>query len=205
MQYKYIPNSYNNNLIDKKFRCYEQFLNCQIIYKMEFEKILSKYLNINGVENYINSQNVIIPKVKDVDYNFYHRYSKLGSDYLFVRNNYHVENLDDNEINCLLFDKNLGVEFFNKTLYKVIFENGDSTFYGIACDENRANSKSIVFEFAYNQIECTTLKQQNQISEIIEECFKMLQDNINKLLKINSSYLVYNSIPNLFNDLGAED
>lgn len=196
--FKYVPDTYNYKLIKEKFIDEQQFLQCQVTYKKQFESFLCKYINFNQIEKYIQSMNFDIPRVKDEDYNFYHKFSNIGSNYIYLRNNYHVENLDNDEIQELLQGEKLNDDYFGKTLKKVLFEKGNSTFMGTPMDETNVQSQSIIFEFAFNQKECTSVEQLKKIKEVSKECFKMIGTCINEKFDISVSYLIYNAIPDIF-------
>ena len=87
---------------------------------------------------------------------------------------------------------------FGKTLKKVLFEKGNSTFMGTPMDETSVLSQSIIFEFAFNQKECTSVEQLKKIKEVSKECFKMIGTCINEKFDISVSYLIYNAIPDIF-------
>lgn len=198
MEYNYIPDTYNYELVKEKFGDNNQFLQCQILYKKHFESFLYKHINFNQIEEYIHSMDFDIPRIKDEDYNFYHKFSNIGSNYIYVRNNYHVENLTNEEIQKLLQSSNLNDKYFYNTFEKVLFEKGTSTFMGVPMNETSVNSKSIVFEFAFNQNDCTTVEQLNKIKKVSKECFKIIDLCMKERLNIRGSYLIYNAIPDLF-------
>ena len=98
MEYIYIPDSYNNNLMKEKFKNEEEFLNTQVLYRQKFESILEQYIDFNLIDRVIKNKNINIPTIEDTKYNFYHKYSTLNSKYIFLRNNFDVENLTKEEI-----------------------------------------------------------------------------------------------------------
>lgn len=197
MNYSFIPDTFNYNLASTKFSNLEAFIQCQINYKMKFEQFISRYINFEQVQNYINSQNVSIPKMCDEDYNFYHKYSNVGSSYIYIRNNYHVENLSEVEIQKLI-NNDVNDDFFRDTFRKVIFEKGEKIFFGVPLDENLVKSQSIIFEFAYNQLKCETVEQFNNIVKIINESFRILEKSLFEHLNLQSSLIIYNGIPDIF-------
>lgn len=199
MEYIYIPDSYNNSMIESKFKDREEFLSLQVLYRKYLESLLSSFVDFQKIDLYIQQKQVVIPRVKDEKYNFYHKYSNLGSEYLFLRNNFHVENLSPEEIVLLKHPSTANnVDFIRQTLSRVIFEEGDFTFFGPPTNSTEVKSKSIVFEFAYNQTECVDLKQLKAIEEITKEVFAQLTEYMKKFFNLPVSFLVYKSIPDLY-------
>lgn len=198
MKYIYIPDSYNFSLVKEKSLTDDLFLELQIQYRMGLEKIIGGYVNLEQIDHQIEQEQIDIPQVEDTDYNFYHQYSTLKSKYIFLRNNFHVENLSNQEIKEVLDHQNNTIEFYNKTLDKVIFESGKETFFGPPMDETAVNSKSIVFEFAYDQKKCKTLDQLNKIEATINKSFDYISNTVGKNINIPLSFLIYRAIPDLY-------
>lgn len=200
MKYTYIPDTYNvkkifdNNLDDV-------FVDIQVAYRKIFESLLSKVINFKEIDKYIEESKIDIPVVDDFDYNFYHKYSTLGSKYVFLRNNIHIENLSDIELSELRVSENLDFDFLKRTISKVIFEDGDLSFFGPPMDETKVSSKSMVFEFAFDQKKCKSIEQLDLIENAIQKINTYIKKNIEENLKIPVSFIVYRAIPDLyFND-----
>ena len=198
MGYRFYPLSFDMQLVQEKFANESDFLKCMALYKQGFERFLSRFIPFEQIDSFIEKQGVFIPKVDDLESNFYHKFSTLGSDYIYLRNNFHVENLDIDDIMDLFTRESIPVSFYERTFKKVVFEKGDVSFFGIPCDETKALSQSLVFEFAFKQTECQTLEQLNSIRKIRDQVFQVLEDANQKELKIATSYLTYNMIPNIF-------
>ncbi len=198
MNYNYIPNSYNNLLVQDKFNNNNSFVNMQLLYRKGLENLIKKFIDFEKIDKYISDSNFTIPMVKDKDYNFYHKYSTLNSNYIYLRNNFHVENLTDDEIKILKENEILDVEFYNKTLERVIYEDGDFVFFGTPIDENLVKSKSIVFEFAYDQKKCTSLEQLKEIKQIIDYSFEYIGLRIKENMAIPISFIKYNAIVDIY-------
>ena len=49
-------------------------------------------------------------------------------------------------------------------------------------------------------MECQTLEQLNSIRKVRDQVFQLLEDANQKELKIATSYLTYNMIPNIFKE-----
>lgn len=199
MKYTYIPNSYNPKTIESKFKNEEDFVAVQVLYRHGLEELIKKFIDFKQLDEYILLKKVIVPKVEDKEYNFYHKYSSLESDYIFLRNNFHVENLSEEEIRMLREgDINGNVDFFASTLANVLFEDGTNTFFGPPSDSTEVNSQSVVFEFAYDQTVCTDLGQLRDIEQIGKEVFKQIEEYMKKFFNLPTSFLVYKSIPDLY-------
>lgn len=198
MKYIYIPNSFNKDHIESKFNSEEEFLECQIKYRKLFEEKLCEYIDFQKLDQLIKEQNIEVPMVEDNEYNFYHKYSYIGSKYIFIRNNYHVENLSNEEIRAILELDKWDNTTFNDTIRKCLYEEGTETFFGVAMDELLVKSDSLVFEFSYDQKKCTNMEQLNKIKLIIDTCFNMIKSSIENIVNSKCSFIVYNAIPDLF-------
>ena len=194
MKYKYIPDSYDYSIIEKKYS-EEDFLELQNKYRNYLEKLIKSFVNFKDVDNKIK-QVMVVPKKEDNEYNFYHKFSSLGSDYIYLRNNYHIEKLSDEEIDLLKNDK-MDYEFLRRTFNRVINEEGDKIFYGSPMLKNLVDAKGLVFEFSYDQsqlIEVNELKTIEKITKIID---KYLKDSLKKL-NIPISMVTYNGLVDLY-------
>lgn len=199
MKYIYVPDSYNSSMIETKFQNEEEFLSMQVLYRKYFESLLRRFIDFKQIDEYIQKKQVVIPKVRDGEYNFYHKYSNLESDYVFLRNNFHVENLSSEELEFLKKSSTANdVDFLRQTFSRVIFEEGDATFFGTPSSSTEVKSKSVVFEFAYDQTECVDLKQLKAIEEIMREVFTQIEEYMKKCFNLPVSFLVYKSIPDLY-------
>ena len=190
MKYKYVPDTYDYSIIDKRFED-EEFVELQNKYREFIEKLLKHYIDFKDIDNKIG-QVMKVPKKEDLEYNFYHKFSSLNSDYIYLRNNYHIENLNDDEIEVLKNNK-IDYEFLNKTINRVINEEGDMTFYGSPVPKYLVDTKGLVFEFAYDQLQLLEVKELQNIEKIISVIDKYLKDNL-KALNIPISMITYNGI-----------
>ena len=155
MNYKFIPDSIKiDNSIPLNYSL-DEFLELQIFYKQSFEKILTDIVDFAYFDNWVKNNINDLPIVNDKEANFYRKFSTLNSDYIYLRNNIHIEKLDFKELNELR--SNVNKDFLLRTYKKVLFEGGNYTFFGSATDMNLVASKSLVFEFAFDAKECATL------------------------------------------------
>ena len=195
MKYIYVPNSYDYTIIEEKYNN-DEFVDLQVKYRNYLENFLNNFIDFKKVDQKINEV-INIPKNEDAEYNFYHKFSTLGSDYIYLRNNYHIENLSDDEVNVIKNNK-IDFEFLNKTISKVIFEKGDKSFFGTPILDNLCNSKGLVFEFSYNQLKLKEVKEFKMIDQIIEELTNFLKKNLGEKLNIPVSVISYNGIKDLY-------
>lgn len=199
MKYKYISDIYNYEEIKNIDE--DLFLKLQIKYKQSMESILKKIFDFSEIDDILNELEFRVPIPQDEEYNFYRKFSILGSKYVYLRNNIHIERLSREEvleiIKSLNNDEYLNVDFINKTFKRVLFENSNSTFYGIPEYSSLVESKSLVFEFAYDQVGCKEIKQINDINQKFKEMFEMLKRTFSKK-NIPISLIIYNSIPDLY-------
>lgn len=205
-EYKFYPNSYNYTLIKDKGIDLEHFLKLQIKYRNDFEKLLMGIFDFKKIDDYIDSFGKQIPTVNDLEYNFYHKFSLLGSKYIYFRNNIHIENLSLNEIEIInasiINDVDLDSKFLLETYSKVLYEDGDIVMFGIPLEKNEVFSKSLVFEFTYNQKEFSTVEQYNFVNEIVNVLLKSLRNSIKGVINTDISIISYNAIPDIYlNDL----
>ena len=196
MDYDYIPDTFDDISIIKKFGSKQNFLEAQIKYKRAFESFLLPYLNVTRIREVLATADVEIPQIEDSVSNFYRCYSALETPYIYVRNNYHVENLSSEELQVL--ESEPSREFFESTYPKVLFEKGDMVFYGTPLVENEVPAHSITFEFAYDQVRCQSIDQLKKIEEIIKECQKIISSNMQEKAKIPASFVTYDGIPKQF-------
>lgn len=198
MKYIYSPDSYDETLIESKFENYNEFLNLQLKYRSGFEKVLKNLVNFKSIDDNISHQSFTIPKISDSDYNFYHKFSTLNSDYIFLRNNFHIEKLSPEDISLLKNEKVIDTKFLNRTLYTVVFEEGKQCCYGIPQGENFVDSKSIVFEFSYDQKKCSSVEQLNLIKHFENSISDYISNCLNGKINIPISIISYNAITDIY-------
>lgn len=196
MYYKYIPDSFDYNLINSRFSN-DEFLSLQIKYRTIIEKILIDYIDFEDIDKRINN-NVVLPKIEDLDYNFYHKFSSLNSNYLYLRNNFHIEKLSSEEVEILKNGK-VDKNFIVSTLSKVLFEDGDESCFGSPRLENIVNCKGLIFEFAYDSMKINSLSDLIKIDKMIEEIKVYLKSIIEKIFRLPASLVINKSLSNIYN------
>ena len=197
MKYIYMPDTYNEEMISSKFSDEMDFLNAQKRYRSEFEKILKSIINFKGLDDYIRESNIDIPILSDKEYNFYHT-GTLESNYIYFRNNVHVEKLDPADIEKIKSNEELDSSFFSRTLETVFYDGKYSTFFGAPMPENSVNCRSLVFEFSYDKKLVKELDQLFKIEEVIKKISKLLSEQVKDKLKLDVSFIVYDGIPDYF-------
>lgn len=202
MKYTYIPNSYNPELVDSLFS-EDEFVELQKKYRQVLEQIIRKVVDFKQIDKKIKKV-LQVPIIEDTDTNFYHKFSSLQSDYIFLRNNIHIENLSSEELQQLKTAE-IGDDFIFKTLSKVIFEEGDEAFYGVPVLKNAANCKGLVFEFAYDQMQLLEVKELQIIRSMINEITAYLKKVLQTSFPYPVSVITYNGIPNLFEQEQKEE
>ena len=101
MNYKFIPDSIKiDDSIPLNYSL-DEFLELQISYKQSFEKILTDIVDFAYFDNWVKNNINDLPIVNDKEANFYRKFSTLNSDYIYLRNNIHIEKLDFKELNEL--------------------------------------------------------------------------------------------------------
>ena len=195
----YIPDSYDYKKLEEMGISSEEFLNLQVKYREGFETYLKDLIDFNEINSYILTKGEL-PKVDDEDRNFYHKYSTLGSNYIFLRSNVHIERLTPEEINILKL--NPTSEFYQKTYDRVLFETTEEVniMIGSAIPEHIVKGRSIIIEFSHD------MKKENSEQMIkADEISKYLKDLLEKYgeaRNIPISFLEYKAIPDSF--LGGE-
>lgn len=204
MIYKYIPNTYDKNKILEKSLTKIEFLKYQTIYRKSFETLINQIIDFEKLDEYIENIGLNIPMIYDKEYNFYHKYSTLKSKYIYMRNNIHVENLNNEELkniqNCINENKILSKEFIYNTYKKVLFEKNKETFIGEPNLKNKINSQSLIFEFCYNTKKCISAKQILNIERTYEKVFLIIEEKIKNQLNIPVSMFIYDFITDLYID-----
>lgn len=193
MEYVYNPDSYDYGILFKKDISQDEFVKLQVKYKESLEKVLMSVLNFKSIDPAMIKNGLNIPVLEIPDNNFYQKFSTLGSKYLFLRNNIHIERLTDEEIEeifeSLFNDEDLSKEFIMNTLDKVISEDGDTTMYGTPLLENEISSKSLVFEFAYDDKKCS-LEDGKKIAKYLQVLFKQIKDILENKLNMRVEFII---------------
>ena len=190
---QYIPDTYRENKeIDD-----DLFLKLQFKYRHGISLFLSQFVEFNSIDSSFD-KSITIPVIDDSSYNFYHKNSYLGSKYLILRNNIHIERLTPDELKQLIDNDFLDLTFYADTYQKVMFEDGDSISYGLyPNDINTKKSKALIFEFAFDQSRCESMNQIRYINALTEELFAFIKERMDKN-NIETDFLVYQCLPEIF-------
>lgn len=182
MKIEYLPDTYDKKKIKENKWTEEEFLSLQEKYRTDFIADLLSKIDTTKIKETLGKNLFPIPIIEDQQYNFYHK-NAIINQYIYLRNNVHIERLTKEELeeiyNAILMDKNLSEEFIKKTTEKVLYEEGDYTYYGIPSKQTQAPSKSIVIEFAYDQLKCDSIKQ----IVYIKDCYKEIKEALNETSK----------------------
>ena len=196
MKYRYIP-SVNEVAIKERFN-EEEYIWLQCTYRREVEKLLIRIIDFKKLDKKILAE-LDLPVMEDREYNFYHKYSALGSSYIYLRNNFHIEKLTNAEIGQL---KRGDVDraFLMSTIPRVMYEEGDYTFFGTPMDDTLVKSKSFVFEFAYDYIKLEKIADVKKARETEKKLSAFIKDKVERKLHFPISFLEYHAIPDYYKD-----
>ena len=175
---KYLPDTINMDKVCEKYGNEKNYNILQITYKNFLEIFISSLIDFKAIDKIIKDSNLVFKKIGDESYNIYHRESKLNSDYLFIRNNIHIENLSDEQIEALI-DNNIYETFITDTINDVLKEDKDFLSYD-SDPNNMVFTKGIIFEFAYDGSELNDTERQEReivIKQIFDIISKSLEDS----------------------------
>ena len=197
MNYKYVPNTIDEKEIEKRGLTYDHFLELQIKYKKCFEKMLTDYVSFEELDKIIEELPFTIPVIEDNEYNFYHKFSNLNSKYIYMRNNIHIERLNDEEIKELenMAGEEVREDYMRATYERVMFEDGTAACFGTPLPQNMVDAKSIVFEFSYDEYECDILEGP-VILKNFDRAFENLSETLKAKFDVKLSKLISNGFDN---------
>ena len=199
----YLPNSYNIKKIKETFENMDSFTKYQRKYQRLMGYLLRNLIDIELIDKYMDG----IPKCKDSEYNFYHNKEVLNSDYLFLRNNIHVENLNESELKLLneISEKDDYIPFLNQTMFRVIGEDNNVSCYGYDLYENMVESYNLIFELAYNMAKFENMEQTKQVNGAYDKIKMELDGKLIKHFRIGISLVKYSMMPDLFIENGKKN
>lgn len=152
---------------------YFQLLN---LYKLYFEQYLKELLPLNLIDENMKKSDLSYTKVNDDDMDFYQSTSNMDLSYIYLRNNFYVEKLSNEDIEFVLGQKEYNdevKEFIRRTYKNVInpYDEDRLIFYGPENQIHMCNSSDVVLGIRYNEFEQGTLSD----SEFEERFFKQKQ------------------------------
>lgn len=200
MKYNYVPDTFDRELIKEKFKDDDEFLKCQLEYKKAFESILNKVYDFKSIDEKVNSDGLVPKPITDANF-FYHQTSNLRNNYVFLRNNFHVERLSNEDIENLK-NGTITQDLFNRTLPDVLFEGGDETFIGRPVDKNLVKSKSLYFEFGYNEYDVYDYAFVKQIETKRDQIFGEIEEALKGKIGIPISFITNDSLSTMLNEDG---
>lgn len=145
---------------------YDLYLNVQALYKKVFDNYLEKLIPINNIiDETLKNCNLDYGKLEENRKNIYQKFSYLNSDYLFVRNFFYIERLDEKYLNkfiekikrnCFSIDDEIieMVKLTYKDIIKVISKKTTETFktfYGITTPNFLFDNDSLVLFINYGK------------------------------------------------------
>lgn len=199
----YNPNTYDASLFKEKNLTLDNILPLQVKYRESIEKEFMKYFDFKSIDK--DFIDIGCFPLEDTDYNFYHKYSTLGSNFVYLRNNYHIERLDIEEINyikkCITNNEDLSLEFLSNTAERILIEqyNGD-IFYNNITSENSVTAKSLVFEFSYDVFKFTEVGQFKKADRIVKDKIKEIQEAFKDKLYYPVNGITYKGNPDIFKE-----
>ena len=191
---RYIPDTIDLKKVIEKFKSENTYNDYQFKYKNCIEEIVNAYVDFASVNDIINNCGIKLKTIGDYDYNIYHKHSLLECEYLFIRNNMHVEYLSDKELEVLK-SNSINEDFIKKTLDKVIHE--DENFLAYGDDPNNLKfTGGLIFEFAYDSTELSN-DDRAKVADFIKQVFVKINEGM-KELSIVSNYTIYDKNPDYF-------
>lgn len=167
-----LKNVNNNQQTDK------QYLEMYLKYSKIFLKYISTKLNLQAYEEKINNSGYNFNKVQQKNMDIYQYLSSEELNYFYIRNNLHIERLNEEEIKKLneieINTNQLGnseIEFIEKTYMKVIYEGDDETkkgmmtFFGPTTTKFMARNDSLVLGFRYDDYYANNLSDEQWIEQ----------------------------------------
>lgn len=185
----------------------DKYLKIYIIYKYGLELYLNKLLDIKKYDLLLQNSNLYFDETKEKD--FYQYYNTLDTKYFYLRNDLHIERLEQNDIEKILsldLNNNISdlITLISKTYQKIIkkYENYDDDIYvtySINDSSLDVMNSGIVFGLhydAYSDIhnlndkwEENHLKQMSLIYDTIDKMEKEMTDKLKRQVKV----LIYNT------------
>ncbi len=191
MKMDYTPNTISYKLIKEKNIDEELFLPLQLKYRKSLENILKKYVSFNSFDELLVKTFGSIPLYESNS--FYYKYSELDSKYLFLRNNIHIERLNEKDIDVIkesLFDKeDLNGDFILRTLKEVIFEEGDIVILEGSNEKYSCKANSLIIEFAYNDEDCS-LEESIAIKDFFDKVTISFKKFLEPILNMETSFII---------------
>ena len=186
-KYHFIPNTINLELasnlnLSNGEVLNERFYEIQRLYYHGLQLFLNNLIKINEFEQKIINSDLNFVPLADKENNIYHKYSDLN--FIFIRNNLHIERLSNEEIGHLISvkdDSDKLLEFIKTTLKKVIYEEFEFINFGPPILEYFRSGQSIVIEIAYDQKTCKTAEEIYNKKDFVEK----INEEISELGRAN--------------------
>ena len=190
----YLPNTIDLDKATKKYGNEKNYNILQITYKNFLEIFINSLIDFKSIEKIIKDSNLEFKKINDESYNIYHRESKLDSDYIFIRNNIHIENLNDEQTKSLI-ENNLYETFITDTINEVLKEK--EAYLSYSSDSNNViSTKGLIFEFAYDGSELIDLEKTSR-EVIIKQIFDIIKESL-KDCPFDTNFIIYDKTEDYF-------
>ena len=190
----YLPNTIDLNKVNEMYGNEKNYNILQVTYRNYVENLINSIIDFKSIQKLIDDSGLVFDKINDSSYNIYHRESKLDSDYIFIRNNIHIENLNENERKALIENK-IYESFITDTIDKVLKENEDFLSY----DNNSNNlvfTKGLIFEFAYDGSKLTD-EERKERAVLINQIFEIMSKSMEESPFVNN-YIIYDKKEDYF-------
>ncbi len=191
---KYLPDTIDLKAIKEKFKSELEYNNLQIRYRNYIEELLNSLIDFDSINNMIDNFNLNLKEIGDETYNIYHKKSKLKSSYLFIRNNIHIENLNDDEIKALK-DNKLYESFVTDTIDRVLDEPKDFLSY-TSNNKDLKYTKGLIIEFAYDSNGLTE-EEKKKVKDLANDIFDVVKESLQHS-KFITNNLIYDKDPDDF-------
>jgi hypothetical protein len=157
----------------------EKYIELLEKYTKLFINYLNKECRFYEYEDYFDKRRDIFVPINENEKDIYQLLSKPLK-YFYIRNNFYIENLSEEEINTLLSSEEENNEFVKNTFNKLLVSKDNiakNTAFGPLTSMFIAPSDSVVIGFRYDdQLLYKKNKETNMdLSESMNECIKVLE------------------------------
>lgn len=209
MKYNYYPNTIDLELINQK-NIDSDYVLLQQKYIESFEFYIMQKMDIKKYDLIITQFSSDISNINDIDNNIYKKSSALKSDYIYLRNNIHIERLEMDEIdeirNAIIKNNILPFSFIKKTIYLMINEGNKKISYGYDSFDDYFDPNIFIFEFSYFSSKINNAINFLEIKKHFNKVADMFCREFSEKFDCKSTYRIYMGLPLLYeiNEIGKE-
>lgn len=188
------------------------FINMYFIYRKLFTEYMIELLDLKKYDDEIKASIYKFLTISKDNADFYQAFSDNFLNYIYIRNNIFIENLNIEEFNylkSLINRENIQLDeplknFIEKTYKKVIFQdllnNGEicMTFYGPQTSAYCTTNDSLVIGFRYDEFNLNNMNDfdwninhNNQVA-FLDKLFYKIKSDISKRISIPIEIIKYN-------------